>query len=170
MENYLYVLDKNLHIADMEIEMFSISSKDNVIKVIENNERLIEFNNYIIKMKDNLILLLESDIQEAVRVIDELRSINEYKYINDLEFFSITSTIYFMNMNYDKALEEINSGFYIDDKNFDLIYNKACILEAVGDNIGAIFNYKLAKELCTQNEVLYMINEKIIELTNKNII
>lgn len=164
LKRYLEVLDKKLYMENVEIEMFSVASKYNAFKAIESNKRLIEFNNYIIKIKDNLKILLQSNIMEALKIIDELRSLKEYKDIRDVEFFSITSTIYFMNMNYDKALEEIYNGFIINDKNFDLIYNKACILEALGEYSESMDNYKLAKSLCNQEDVISMINKKLIEI------
>ncbi len=167
LNRYLNILDNKLYIDDISVEMFSLSSKENAIKVIEENKKIIEFNNWIIKLKENLKVLLESNIEEAINILNELRNMPEYKYITDAEFFTITSAIYFLSTDYNKALEEVNYGFIINVNNSDLIYNKACILEMLGDKVGAIFNYKLSRNQYVEEDILAVIDRKILELQTK---
>ncbi|GAA0767742.1 hypothetical protein GCM10008908_07170 [Clostridium subterminale] len=163
LSNYLKVLDRGLYLENNEVEMFSISSRDNAVKTIEKNRREMEFNNHVLVIKSNLKVLMETNIKEAVKIIEELKKIEKYNNIKDLEFFSITSVIYFLNMNYEKALEEVDKGLSMDNNSFDLVYNKACILEGKGNFKEAIKYYDLARSLCNDAELLLIINNKLKE-------
>lgn len=163
LSNYLKVLDRGLYLENNEVEMFSISSRDNAVKTIEKNRREMEFSNHILAIKNNLKVLMETNIEEAVKIIEELKKIEKYNNIKDLEFFSITSVIYFLNMNYEKALEEVDKGLSMDNNSFDLVYNKACILEGEGNFKEAIKCYDLARSLCNDTELLLIINNKLKE-------
>lgn len=162
--NYLNVLDNKLHLENSEVEMFSVSSRDTVIATIEGNKRTVEFNNYIIDLKNNLKVLLGNNIVEANKIIDELRQLEKYNNIMDLEFFSITSAIYYMNMNYEKALEEVDRGLNIENNCFDLLYNKGCILDAMGNYEEAIIYYNLSKSICHNNKIMNIINDRLKQL------
>lgn len=164
LNSYLNVLGNKLYIDNIDVEMFSLSSQDNAIKVIEENKKRIEFNSWIIKIKENLKVLLNSNIEEAIKILNELRAMPEYGYITDVEFFTITSAIYFVNEDYNIALEEVNNGFSINKNNSDLIYNKACILEVLGDKVGAIYNYKLVRKQYVEDDILSVIDRKILDL------
>lgn len=164
LNSYLNVLGNKLYIDNIGVEMFSLSSKDNAIKVIEENKKRIEFNSWIIKIKENLKILLDSNIEEAIKILNELRDMLEYEYITDVEFFTITSAIYFVNEDYNIALEEVNNGLAINKNNRGLIYNKACILEVIGDKIGAIYNYKLVRNQYVEDDILSVIDRKILDL------
>lgn len=164
LNSYLNVLGNKLYIDNIGVEMFSLSSKDNAIKVIEENKKRIEFNIWIIKIKENLKILLDSNIEEAIKILNELRDMLEYEYITDVEFFTITSAIYFVNEDYNIALEEVNNGLAINKNNRDLIYNKACILEVIEDKIGAIYNYKLVRNQYVEDDILSVIDRKILDL------
>lgn len=161
---YLNVLEKKLYLENIEVEMFSLSSESNVIRTLKENKKKIEFNDYAIIIKENLKILLNSNIQEANNIINEIKNMNEYKYINDEEFFTITSVTYFMSKEYNNALEEVEMGLNLNEDNNDLIYNKACILEALEDKIGAIYNYKIARGKYSEEDVISMIDRKILEL------
>ncbi len=163
LSNYLKVLDRGLYLENNEVEMFSISSRDNAVKTIEKNRREMEFSNHILAIKSNLKVLMETNIEEAVKIIEELKKMEKYNDIKDLEFFSITSVIYFLNMNYQKALEEVDKGLSMDNNSFDLVYNKACILEGEGNFKEAIKCYDLARSLCNDTELLLIINNKLKE-------
>lgn len=163
LSNYLKVLDRGLYLENNEVEMFSISSRDNAVKTIEKNRREMEFSNHILAIKSNLKVLMETNIEEAVKIIEELKKMEKYNNIKDLEFFSITSVIYFLNMNYEKALEEVDKGLSMDNNSFDLVYNKACILEGEGNFKEAIKCYDLARSLCNDTELLLIINNKLKE-------
>ncbi|WP_346937002.1 glycosyltransferase [Clostridium sp.] len=163
LSNYLKVLDRGLYLENNEVEMFSISSRDNAVKTIEKNRREMEFSNHILAIKSNLKVLMETNIEEAVKIIEELKKMEKYNNIKDLEFFSITSVIYFLNMNYEKALEEVDKGLSMDNNSFDLVYNKACILEGEGNFKEAIKCYDLARRLCNDTELLLIINNKLKE-------
>ncbi len=163
--NYLNVLDNKLHLENSEVEMFSVSSRYTVIITIERNKKVIEFNKNIIDLKNNLKVLLENNIVEANKIIDGLRQLEQYNNIRDLEFFSITSTIYYMNMNYEKALEEVERGLNIEKNCFDLLYNKGCILDAIGSYEEAIRCYNLSKNICDNNEIINIINDRLKQLS-----
>jgi len=66
-------------------------------------------------------------------------------------------------MNYEKALEEVDKGLSMDNNSFDLVYNKACILEGEGNFKEAIKCYDLARSLCNDTELLLIINNKLKE-------
>lgn len=167
LNSYLNILDNKLYIYNISVEMFSLSSKNNAIKVIEENKKRIEFNSWIIKIKVNLKILLDSNIEEAIKILNELRDMPEYNYITDVEFFTITSAIYFVNADYKIALEEVNNGLIINKNNRDLIYNKACILEVLGDKVGAIYNYKLVRNQYVEDDISSVIDRKILDLQTK---
>lgn len=162
--NYLNVLDSKLYLENSEVEMFSVSSRDTVIATIEGNKRTVEFNNYIIDLKNNLKVLIENNVIEATKAIDELRKLEKYNNIRDLEFFSITSAVYYMNMNYEKALEEVERGLNIEKNCFDLLYNKGCILDAIGNYEEAIRCYNLSKSICDNSEMMNIINDRLKQL------
>lgn len=164
LNKYFRILDTKLYLKYNEIEMFSVASKDNAKHVIEKNNRKIKFNAYISKVKDNLKYLMEINVKEAINIIEELRQLEQYDSIKDLEFFSISSAAYFIAGDYNKALDEVNHGLEIDNNYFDLIYNKACILEAKQANDEAIKYYELAKNVCYSNEILQGIDNKLAEL------
>ena len=164
MYNYLNVLDNKLHLENSEVEMFSVLSRDTVITTIERNKKAIEFSKNIIDFKNNLKVMLENNIVEANKIIDELKELEQYNNIRDLEFFSITSTIYYMNMNYDKALEEVDRGLNIENNYFDLLYNKGCILDAIGNYEEAIIYYNLSKSICHNSEIMNIINDRLKQL------
>ncbi len=164
LNSYLNILDNKLYIDNINVEMFSLSSKYKDIKLIEDNKKIIDFNICIIKLKENLKVLFDSNIEEAIKILNELRNMPEYNYITDVEFFTITSAIYFVSTDYNRALEEVNNGLIINENNSDLIYNKACILEMLGDKVGAIYNYKLARNQYVEEDILSVIDRKILEL------
>lgn len=163
--NYLNVLDSKLYLEIIEVEMFSVSSRDTVIATIERNKKVIEFNKNIIDLKNNLKVLLENNIVEANKIIDELKQLEQYNNIRDLEFFSITSAVYYMNMNYEKALEEVERGLNIEKNCFDLLYNKGCILDSIGNYEEAIRCYNLSKSICDNSEMMNIINDRLKQLS-----
>lgn len=167
LNSYLDILEKKLYIDNTGVEMFSLSSKNNAIKVIEENKRIIEFNTWVIKIKESLKILFNTNIKEAIKILNELRDMPEYKHITDIEFFTITSAIYFVNEEYNIALEEVNNGLAINKTNRDLIYNKACILEALGDKVESLYNYKLVRNKYTEDEIVVVIDKKILDLQAK---
>lgn len=166
LNKYLNILSSGLYKKNLDTEMFSLSSKNKVIEVIQDNKNKIEFNTYAEKVKNILKNLYETDINQAISIINELKMIFEYHDIIDEEFFAVTSAIYFLNRDYEKALEEVNIGLEINEFNIDLVYNKALIMDLIGNKISAINYYKKARNLFIEENIKTQISERIKELNN----
>lgn len=164
LKKYLNVLKEQSFLKYNNIEIFSQSSKENVEKIIEDNKRDNELLKFIPTIKENLKLLIHDNILEAINIVNEIEVMNIYEKINDTEFFNIVARVYFFAGEFKKALKVIEDGITKDNRCFDLIYNKAYILEHIGENDKAKKWYILSKEVCEESEVLEEINKKILQL------
>ena len=166
LHSYLNILDKELYLGNDEVEMFSVSARKIAESILESNNHKIKFNTYINKIKDNLKYLIETNVEEAIKIIEELKQLKEYDYINDIEFFSITSSAYFLISDYENAILEVNKGLDYNESYFDLVYNKACILEAKLLYSKAIIWYELAESLCEDSCIIFLIENRLNEIRN----
>ena len=166
LNNYIYVLENKLYLEDCDVEMFSVSSKENVITSIESNNKKIEFKGFVEDLKRNLKILLEEDIDSALNIIEEIKKQGLYNNVEDEEFFSITASVYFIKSDFKSAIEEIDRGLFINKNYFDLLYNKGYILEVAGEVEGAIRSYNKALNACDDAENEKFLKDKLIKLKN----
>lgn len=69
---------------------------------------------------------------------------------DDIDIISFYAVINIIKDNYDNANEIVDSGLDIDSNNFDLLHNKAFIMEKKGNTKQAIYFYKECLKNCNE--------------------
>ena len=87
-----------------------------------------------------------------------------FKY--DFETLNYLGVTYYILQRYDEAIINLALANTIKENNFDTIYNLACVLEANDNLEEASDYYKIAYNLC-EDENLKLEIKKIIAILNK---
>lgn len=107
-------------------------------------------------------LINSNNIKEAKYMIDEY----EKRVHNDFDIYSIKSVIYILEGKLFAAENIINDGLKINNKSFDLIYNKAYVNMLKNESKEAIKYYNIALRFAISEEVADEIKNTINKLKN----
>lgn len=108
-------------------------------------------------------LINNGDIDSAKSVIE--KSLHLFK--DDADFSSIMGTVYYIENNFDKALDVLKNGLLIDYYNIDINYNLGVIYESLNNYKLSYFYYYKAFNLTQKNELKSEINQKLLSLKQK---
>lgn len=154
-----------------------IKSLRNILKVTPEYNRVLKLfldkiddvniNEHMEKEKQNLLnavqqLVQENKTNEALEILLQLNDLFKY----DFETLNYLGVTYYILQRYDEAIINLALANTIKENNFDTIYNLACVLEANDNLEEASDYYKIAYNLC-EDENLKLEIKKIIAILNK---
>jgi len=108
-------------------------------------------------------LINNGDIDSAKSVIE--KSLHLFK--DDADFSSTMGTVYYIENNFDKALDVLKNGLLIDYYNIDINYNLGVIYESLNNYKLSYFYYYKAFNLTQENELKSEIDQKLLSLKQK---
>lgn len=170
---YMHLANKNkgneaLYIRYLRKALDSCNYMKRGIEILQNElkKKLIEkdkvMDSYKKDVKANIVKLIEDDKLDVANAL-----INEYESLikDDLEIYSIKSVILLGENKLLEAEKCLYNGLFIDNSNFDLLYNSAYLYSVLDEKELEIEFYKKSLENCANNDIKYEIENKITGLT-----
>ena len=123
-----------------------------------------EFERYKKEVKESIQTLIENGM-----IAEAKESIKEYESIvkNDTDIYSIKGVIAMMEGRLDDAEKLLKEGMYIDEANFDILYNLAYLYMLEGEKSKAYVYYSKAHEVAEDGNLKDEITKTLDQLKNE---
>lgn len=117
------------------------------------------------KLKENIKILIEqSRLDEAKEILNQYETIVK----DDIEIYSIKAVIAMMEGDAVYSEKILNEGLLKDENNFDLLYNKAYIMNNTNRKALAKFYYYKALGFCKDDTIKNEIYKELNLMLEKN--
>lgn len=108
----------------------------------------------MVKEKDKILNQVEEMIfnnrkDEALNILRELNAV----FSVDWRIFSCFGIVHYLNSDYEKSILYLSMSHLLNNNNFEIVYNMACVLVELKNSACAEEYYKKAYELCEDEEV-----------------
>lgn len=164
----LYENNKVMYISMLKNIVKNYEEYRNLIDYLRKNIDDIIINDEMKKYKKQVIAKVEElvgsgEFVEADKICKELYSIFKY----DVDVLNANAVVDFSLNNIERSLEYLIISYILNDKNFETLYNIANVLEYKNRFKDCLYFYHLANNSCTNQDLKFIIEEKINTLNQK---